>query len=132
MEETFHILKTGLDIRPVYHKSDGGIKAHLYLAVLAYWLVSATKHRLKIRGYENVRRDEIMRIASTQVIVTAQMKTTAGDTVRVRQSTEAEDKLSAIYSLLDINPHPLGKDKSVVHKNQPQKNRLLKDRELHD
>ena len=67
VEETFHVLKTDLDIRPVYHKSDGGIKAHLNLAVLAYWLVSVTKHRLKIKGYENVRWDEIMRIASTQV-----------------------------------------------------------------
>ena len=122
VEETFHVLKTDLDIRPVYHKSDGGIKAHLNLAVLAYWLVSVTKHRLKIKGYENVRWDEIMRIASTQVIVTAHMTTTDGDTVRVRQSTEAEGKLSAIYSLLEINPHPLGKVKSVVHKNMPQKN----------
>ena len=122
VEETFHVLKTDLDIRPVYHKSDGGIKAHLNLAVLAYWLVSVTKHRLKIKGYENVRWDEIMRIASTQVIVTAQMNTTDGDTIRVRQSTEAEDKLSAIYSLLDINPNPLGKVKSVSHKKSPQKN----------
>ena len=121
VEETFHVLKTDLDIRPVYHKTDGGIKAHLNLAVLAYWIVSVTKQRLKIKGYENVRWDEIMRIASTQVIVTAQVKTTDGDTVRVRQSTEAEDKLSAIYSLLDINPHPLGKIKSVVHTNSPQK-----------
>ena len=84
--------------------------------------MSVTKHRLKIKGYENVRWDEIMRMASTQVVVTAQMKTTDGETVRVRQSTEAEDKLSAIYSLLDINPHPLGKVKSVVHKKSPQKN----------
>ena len=121
VEETFHVLKTDLDIRPVYHKSDDGIKAHLNLAVLAYWLVSVTKHRLKIKGYGNVRWDEIMRITSTQVIVTAQMKTTDGGTVKVRQSTEAEDKLSAIYSLLDINPHPLGKVKSVVHKKTPQK-----------
>lgn len=121
VEETFHVLKTDLDIRPVYHKSDGGIKAHLNLAVLAYWLVSVTKHRLKIKGYENVRWDEIMRIASTQVIVTAQMKTTDGSTVKVRQSTEAEDKLSAIYSLLDINPHPLGRVKSVSPKKSLQK-----------
>lgn len=121
VEETFHVLKTDLDIRPVYHKSDDGIKAHLNLAVLAYWLVSVTKHRLKIKGYGNVRWNEIMRITSTQVIVTAQMKTTDGGTVKVRQSTEAEDKLSAIYSLLDINPHPLGKVKSVVHKKTPQK-----------
>ena len=54
------------------------------------------KHRLKIKGYENVRWDEIMRIASTQVIVTAHMTTTDGDTLRVRQRTEAEGKLSAI------------------------------------
>lgn len=121
VEETFHVLKTDIDIRPVYHKSDDGIKAHLNLAVLAYWLVSVTKHRLKIKGYGNVRWDEIMHITSTQVIVTAQMKTTDGGTVKVRQSTEAEDKLSAIYSLLDINPHPLGKVKSVVHKKTPQK-----------
>ena len=36
VEETFHTLKSDLDIRPVYHKSDTGIKAHLNLAVLAY------------------------------------------------------------------------------------------------
>ena len=35
VEETFHTLKSDLDIRPVYHKSDEGIKAHLNLAVLA-------------------------------------------------------------------------------------------------
>ena len=36
VEETFKTLKTDLDIRPIYHKSDEGAKAHLNLAVLAY------------------------------------------------------------------------------------------------
>ena len=54
VKETFHVLKTDLDIRPVYHKSDSGIKAHLNLAVLAYWLVSVTKYRLKNKGNPNV------------------------------------------------------------------------------
>jgi len=119
VEETFHVLKTDLDIRPVYHKSDDGIKAHLNLAVLAYWIVSVTKYRLKVKGYENVRWDEIMRIASTQVIVTARMQTVDGNDVSVRQSTEAEDKLAAIYNLLGVNPHPLGKVKSVGHTKTP-------------
>ena len=35
VEETFHTLKSDLDMRPVYHKGDNGIKAHLNLAVLA-------------------------------------------------------------------------------------------------
>lgn len=54
VEETFHTLKSDLDMRPVYHKSDGGIKAHLNLAVLAYWIVSVTKYRLKLKKYPNI------------------------------------------------------------------------------
>ena len=122
VEETFHTLKSDLDIRPVYHKSDEGIKAHLNLAVLAYWLVSVTKYRLKVKKYDNVRWDEIIRIASTQVIVTAELKAEDGETIRVRQCTEAEEKLSNIYRMLGINPHPLGKIKSVVHPKPPSKN----------
>ena len=122
VEETFHVLKTDLDIRPVYHKSDIGIKAHLNLAILGYWLISVTKQRLKLKEYPNVRWDEIIRIASTQVLVTAQVETVDGQLLKVRQSTEAEDKLSTIYDILGINPTPLGKVKSVVHLNSNQKN----------
>lgn len=121
VEETFHVLKTDLDIRPVYHKSDNGIKAHLNLAVLAYWIVSVTKYRLKIKAYENVRWDEILRIASTQVAVTAKVATVEGTFVRIRQCTEAETALAHIYSLLGINQVPIAKVKSVVHPNQPPK-----------
>ena len=40
----------------------------------------------------------------------------------IRQSTEAESKLSAIYDLLYINPKALGKRKSMLHPNQTSKN----------
>ena len=40
VETVFRVLKNDLDIRPVYHKSDEGIKAHLHLAILAYCVVS--------------------------------------------------------------------------------------------
>ncbi len=122
VEETFHVLKTDLDIRPVYHKSDNGIKSHLNLAILAYWVVSVIKYRLKLKKHENVRWDEIMRIASTQVVVTAKVETVDGQVISIRQSTEAESKLSAIYDLLYINPKPLGKRKSMLHPNQTSKN----------
>ena len=122
VEETFHVLKSDLDIRPVYHKSDDGIKAHLNLAVLAYWIVSVTKYRLKMKEYPNVRWDEIMRIAQAQVVVTAEMDTEDGKKVSVRQSTEAEDELAKIYSLLEVNPNPIGKVKSVVPLKPHQKN----------
>ena len=75
-----------------------------------------------MKKHENVRWDEIMRIASTQVVVTAKVETVDGQVISIRQSTEAESKLSAIYDLLYINPKPLGKRKSMLHPNQTSKN----------
>ena len=130
VEETFHTLKSDLDMRPVYHKSDGGIKAHLNLAVLAYWIVSVTKYRLKLKKYPNIRWEEIIRIAQTQVVVTAEARTEDGGSITLRQSTEAEEQLAAIYSLLDINPNPIGKIKSQVHPKSPPKNPTLEKQEV--
>ena len=113
VEETFHTLKSDLDMRPVYHKGDEGIKAHLNLAVLAYWIVSVTMYRLKKKGYPNVRWEEIRRIAGAQVMVTTRMETFRGETIEIRQATEEEHELATIYSLLDITPHPMGTRKFV-------------------
>jgi len=41
--------------------------------------------------------------------------------VTVRQSTEAEEELAKIYSLLEVNPNPIGKVKSMVHPKAPPK-----------
>ena len=130
VEETFHTLKSDLDMRPVYHKSDCGIKAHLNLAVLAYWIVSVTKYRLKLRKYPNIRWEEIIRIAQTQVVVTAEAKTEDGGRITVRQSTEAEEQLAAIYSLLDINSNP-GKSNHRYTQSHLQKIHLLRNRKIH-
>lgn len=62
--------------------------------------------------------DEIMRIASTQVVVTAKIETVDGQVISIRQSIEAESK----YDLLYITPEPLGKRKSMLHPNQTSKN----------
>jgi len=56
-----------------------------FLAKKAYWIVSVTKYRLKLKEYPNVRWDEIMRIAQAQVVVTAEMDTEDGQRVTVRQ-----------------------------------------------
>ena len=85
-------------------------------------LGSVTKYRLKLKKYENVRWDEIMRIASTQVVVTAKVETVDGQVISIRQSTEAERvNYRAIYDLLYINPKPLGKRKSMLHPNLTSK-----------
>ena len=63
-----------------------------------------------------------MRIAQTQVIVTAEMDTEEGQKVSLRLSTEAEDELAKIYSLLEVCLNPTGKVKSVVPLKAPPKN----------
>ena len=62
-----------------------------------------------------------MRIDSTQVVVTAKVETVDAQVISIRQSIEAENKLSAIYDLFYINPKPLGKRKSMLHPNQTLK-----------
>ena len=78
------------------------------------------------------RWDEIMRIASTQVVVTAKVETVDGQVISIRQSTEAESKLSAIYDLLYIAPNRSGKENPCYTQIRLQKIRILEIRELHN
>jgi len=63
-------LKTNLDLRPVYHKSDAGTLTHLHLGLLAYWIVNTVKCKTKAHGI-NSQWNEIVRIGNTQKIITA-------------------------------------------------------------
>ena len=72
---------------------------------------SSIVERADCKGQQNVRWDEIMRIASIQVVVTAKVETADGRIISIRQGTEAESKLADICSLLNINSKPLGKKK---------------------
>ncbi|HUZ59244.1 MAG TPA: transposase, partial [Hanamia sp.] len=47
IENAFRTLKTDLDLRPIYHKSDKATMAHLHLGILAYWLVNTVRYQLK-------------------------------------------------------------------------------------
>ena len=121
VEETFKTLKTDLDIRPIYHKSDEGAKAHLNLAVLAYWIVSTVRYRLRKAGV-TIRWEELLRIMSTQVRVTMSAKKSNGNTLSIRRSTEPEDKLTKIYDILEMPHKPVCSAKFVWHLKPPPKN----------
>ncbi|MEO8765408.1 MAG: hypothetical protein ABI416_14015 [Ginsengibacter sp.] len=59
------VLKTDLDLRPIYHKKDTAAMAHLHLGLLVYWVVNTIRHQLKQKGINNQWRD-IVRIMNTQ------------------------------------------------------------------
>ncbi len=115
IESTFRILKTDLDLRPIYHKNDESTIAHLNLGLLAYWLVNTIRCKLKAHGYTSGWK-EIVRIANTQKVITTQGTNTAGKIITVRKCSEPEQKLKNIQQLLKIKPRPFTKLKSVVHK----------------
>lgn len=134
VEETFKLLKSDLDVRPIYHKTDEAAKAHLNLAVLAYWIVSVTKYKLKMKDI-NVRWSEILRMMSTQVWASVSMKACRKVEVTTRKDSDPEEKLMEIYNALDTTPNPRGtliSVKSVGPKIHLQKKSILKINQLHN
>lgn len=123
IEHTFRTLKTELDLRPIYHKTDKATMAHLHLGILAYWLVNTIRCQLKSHGI-NHSWTEIVRIGNTQKILTTGGQNTFDKTVTVRKCTEPNEKLSKLLALLKIPPKPFRKRKSVVHKLPPRKNQI--------
>lgn len=113
IEYTFRVLKTDLDLRPIYHKTDDATMAHLHLGILAYWLVATIRYQLKQRGYRHEWR-EIVRVMNTQKCVTTTVENIKGEIVSVRQCTEPTQKVKQIYNLMEYKTVPFYRKKSVV------------------
>ena len=113
IEYTFRVLKTDLDLRPVYHKTDDATMAHLHLGILAYWLVATIRYQLKQKGYKHQWR-EIVRIMNTQKCVTTLVENIKEETISVRQCTEPTQQVKIIYGLMNYKYVPFYRKKSVV------------------
>jgi transposase len=113
IEYTFRVLKTDLDLRPIYHKTDEASMAHLHLGILAYWLVATIRFQLKQKGY-NHDWSEIVRIMNTQKCVSTTVQNIQGHIVSVRQCTEPTLKVKHIYNLMNYKTVPFYRKKSVV------------------
>jgi hypothetical protein len=113
IESSLRTLKTDLDLRPVYHKSDAGAMAHLHLGLLAYWVVNTVRCKLKAHGI-NSNWQEIVRIGNTQKIITTHGINTAGIVIGVRKCSEPSEQLKNIQSILLIKHKPFTKRKYLT------------------
>jgi transposase len=113
IEYTFRVLKTDLDLRPIYHKSDEASMANLHLGLLAYWLVSTIRYQLKQKGFKH-QWLEIVRLMNTQKLVTTSFKNIDNQTIAIRQSTIPEQKVKQVYDLMGYKHIPFHRKKSVV------------------
>lgn len=129
VEETFRILKTDLDIRPIYHKTDEGTKAHLHLAILAYWVVSCSRYQLKKAGIHH-DWSEVVRIVSTHKIVSTRMLQSNEDWIEIRQCTLPEIEVASIYTALGIEKEPCKRRKFVWHPEKPPENKPIDNQQI--
>jgi len=113
IEYTFRVLKTDLDLRPIFHKTDDASMAHLNLGLLAYWLVSTIRYQLKQKGFHSDWR-EIVRTMNTQKCVTTCLENINNEIISVRKCTEPDQKVKNIYDLMGYKYAPFYRKKSVV------------------
>jgi len=69
IEAVFRCLKSDLDLRPIFHKTDDASKAHIYLGLMAYWVVNTARYQLKGKGINSDWR-ELVRVMNAQKCVT--------------------------------------------------------------
>lgn len=115
IEATFRVLKTDLDLRPIYHKNDDSTMAHLHLGLLAYWVVNTIRHQLKKQGI-NSGWKEIVRTMNTQKAVTTLAQNVQDEVIMIRRCSEPNQQVRKIYDALKYKYAPFKKKKSVVHK----------------
>ena len=77
----------------------------------AYWIVSVTKYRLKLKEYPNVRWDEIMRIAQAQVVVTAEMD--YKEFIAQRKATAENQAREYFYRQKERKPYYWGEGSAI-------------------
>lgn len=106
IEDSFRSLKGELGLRPVFHFKEQRIKAHLFITVLAYHLLSAIRHRLRDRGYL-ARWSTIRAKLSTHVMSTVSMTSDTGSRIGIRTPSSPEVPVRDIYRALGLRINPI-------------------------
>jgi len=66
VENAFRTLKTPLELRPLFHTSEAGIRGHVQACVLAYALVRLIEDRLDAAGLDLNAREALQDLARIQ------------------------------------------------------------------
>jgi len=117
IEATFRVLKTDLDLRPIYHQKDESTMAHLHLGLLAYCVVNTVRHQLKKEDIHSGWR-EIVRTMNTQKAVTTLAQNVQDEVISIRRCSEPNQQVKRVYDALKYKYEPFKKKKSVVHKSE--------------
>jgi hypothetical protein len=130
IEATFRVLKTDLDLRPIYHQDDESTMAHLHLGLLAYWVVNTVRYQLKQNSIKHCWK-EIVRIMNTQKAVTTLAQNVHDQVIVVRRCSEPIQRVRQIYDALKYKYAPFVKKKFVVHKSELENCQHIENQAFH-
>jgi transposase len=113
IEAVFRSLKTDLGLRPVYHQIERRVEGHLFISVLAYYVVHTLRLQLKAKGI-NEAWETTRNTLSTQVRITTTLQRRDGRTVHVRKASRPEPPQQQINAALNLSANPGGSHQTIL------------------
>jgi hypothetical protein len=105
LESSFRSLKSELGFRPVYHKKEDRIDAHLFISVISYHLLHTIRYQLKAKNI-HASWETLREILETQCRITSTLTLKNGQTVQIRKTSSPDTNQYQIYKALGIDTHP--------------------------
>jgi hypothetical protein len=119
VEEAFRNLKGDLSIRPIYHKKEERIEAHIFVSFLAYCLHVTLRQRA--RGHApGLTPRSILEKFKTMQMIDVHLPTTDGRTIILPRYTQPEDELKLLLEHLKFElpaqpPPRLAANRKLIH-----------------
>jgi hypothetical protein len=101
IEEVFKNLKGDLAIRPVFHKTESRIEAHIFIAFMAYCLYITLQRRLSGLAPGLTARSVLAKFAAVQMI-DVHLPTTDGRELQLTRYTQPEPELDLLIKQLKL------------------------------
>lgn len=113
VERGFRCLKDVLEMRPIYHKSERRVRAHIFVAALALLLTRLLERRMKEEGV-NLSASQALQAASTVHLVRFRLDENSSRSGVSVGSGQARQVLKALGIIDTRPPAPPDKDEAVV------------------
>ena len=103
IEDAFRFMKSSLGMRPIYHQKEKRVDGHLWITILAYYLIQDIMYRLRKNGVRFCWAT-IRTLMSSRIRITMQAQTSQNKMLYMRSSTKPEEDQNMIYAALGISP----------------------------
>lgn len=105
IEEAFRNLKGDLSIRPVHHRTEERIEAHIFISFLSYCLHVTMRQQLKAHATGLTPRELLMKFSAMQML-DVHLPTTDGRTIAMSRYTQPNNDQKLLLSRLKLTLPP--------------------------